>query len=416
MLFSIGVFIILAIFVLRWPYLGIVFTIASLPLTDILPSVPEASSLVSLLGGVTFASFLLASLKKRTAQKIVDRLPAALVFGLLFLIWLLTNFAAAVIPTSDGRVWIFTFLQLWALSWLTFLLIETPEQVQVLMWFFFLAGLVSAIYASGEGIIGVTVKTSIRTTGLAEGANSAARYFLMALIFAYILLTQQKKKVIQLFLVVGMAVMVYGMLVTVSRTGLLLLMTAISLLLLQNLGTRNRVYALILAFSALGIVWVLADNITFILQSISGSVLAGTDTVGIRYGLWQAGLRMWINNPVLGVGVGQFTAQLPFYGWNLLPPRYLVLGAHNMYIAVLSETGLIGFIFFVAMFAASLRYLFLARRSSLPQVKELAMNWMIILILILIAGITKHDQYDKLVWMFVGVSTAIGWMDHRDDG
>ena len=415
MVFGIAVFIILAIIVLRWPYLGIVIAIASLPLIEILPQISEASSLVSLLGAVTFAAFFLTNLKRKASQKTSIKLLSALMFGFLFLLWLLTNSTAAVTPAPDGRVWIFTFLQLWALSWLTFMLIETPDQVQVLMWGFFLAGLVSAIYASGEGIIGVTVKTSTRATGLAEGANSAARYFLIALMFAYVLLTQQKKRIIQLFLLVGMAVVLYGVVVTVSRTGLLLLIAGISLLLLQNIGTRNRVYAFILAFSALGIVWVFADNITFILQSISGSVLAGTDTVGIRYRLWLAGLRMWIDNPIFGVGVGQFNAQLSFYAWDLLQPRYLALGAHNMYIAVLSETGLIGLVFFLAMFVTSFRYLFIASRSSVPQVKELALNWTVILILILIAGITKHDQYDKLVWMFVGISAAIGRMDYKKD-
>jgi O-antigen ligase len=82
-----------------------------------------------------------------------------------------------------------------------------------------------------------------------------------------------------------------------------------------------------------------------------------------------------------------------------------------MYIGVLAETGLVGFLFFAAMFVVSLRSLFQASRSDKPKVKELAMTWIVILALILMAGVTKQDQYDKLTWMVVGVSAAIGRMN-----
>lgn len=411
MIFSIVVFIILAIVVLRRPYLGIVITIASLPLTDLLPPVAGASSVISLLGGVTLVGFLLASLRKKTAEQVSVKLPLPLILGFLFLLWLFTNFSAATTPAAESRIWLFTYLQLWALALLCFLLLDTPEQIHTLMWGFFLAGVVSALYAGVDGVIGISVKASVRAEGLASGVNSAARYFLIALMFGYFLLTQQKNRLLQILLLVGMAAVLYGVLVTVSRTGLLLLITAISLLFFQNLGTRNRVYVFVFGLLALGTVWFTADNITVIFQSISGSILAGTDTVGIRYGLWQAGLRMWATHPIVGVGVGQFTAQLLFYAWDLLPPRYLILGPHNMYIGVLAETGLIGFFFFIAMFVLSLRSLFQATNSAEPNVKSLAMIWIVILALILMAGITKQDHYDKLTWMVVGVSAAISRMN-----
>jgi O-antigen ligase len=405
------VFAVLAILILRWPYLGIVIILSSLSLVDILPSIPETSSVVILFGGVTLVGFFIASLIKKEQQDSQMQIPSALIPGLLFLLWILTNISAAITPAPDGRFWIFTYIQLWILAWLASLLLKTPRQVHVLMWGFFLAGLVSALYASSEGVIGLTVKTSVRTAGLAAGINGAARYFLIALMFGYFLLTQQKKKLVKFFLIVGMVVLLYGVFVTVSRTGLLLLVAGLGLLLIQNLGTKNKIYLFILAFCALVLVWVQADNIVAIFQSISGSILAGTDTVGIRYGLWQAGLRMWADNTITGVGIGQFSQRLPFYGRDLLRPRYLSLGPHNMYIAVLSETGLVGLIFFLAMFAASMRFLFQATHSLTPEVKELAQAWIIILALVLIAGITKQDQYDKLTWMAVGVSMAISRMN-----
>jgi len=405
------VFAILSVIILRWPYLGIVITLASLPLTDILPSVPGASSMFSLLGGVTLVGFLMTGLVKKAQQTPFFKVSASLIWGFLFLLWLLTNFSSAITPDTDGRIWIFTYLQLWMLAWLASLLLNTPERVHILMWGFFLACLVSAIYAGTEGFVGLTVKTSVRTDGLAAGVNSAARYFLIALICGYSLFVQQKKRWLQIFFVAGMIILLYGVFVTVSRTGLLLLVGGIGLLLLQNLGTKNKSYIFVFAFCALALVWFFADNVVAIFQSISGSILAGTDTVGIRYGLWQAGFRMWTDYPIFGVGVGQFSTLLPLYAWDLLQPRYLALGPHNMYIGILSETGLVGLVFFVTMFVISLRALFQKTNSSNLKVQELARNWMIIFALIVLAGITKHDQYDKLTWIVLGVSAAINQMD-----
>jgi O-antigen ligase len=336
-------------------------------------------------------------------------MPSALIPGLLFLCWiLLSNFSAATTPNPDNRVWGFTYLQLWMLAWLAALLFDELEHVHHLMWGFVAAALVSAVYASLEGVIGASITTSVRAVGLAGNANAAARYFMIALVFAYFLLTQQKRKVPQLFLMGAMLVLLYGILATVSRTGLILLAGGLGLLFLQGLGGKKNIYFAFFVIGALAVTWQLADNITAIVQSMFGSVTVGTDTVGIRYGLWQAGLRMWADSMVAGVGIGEFSRWLPRYGWDLLAPRYLGLGPHNMYIAVLSETGLVGLFLFMAMFAQSFRVLLSKVNSVNPRLKALAQNWLIIFVLVLLAGVTKQDQYDKLTWLVVGISAAIG--------
>lgn len=406
------IFVLAVVLVLRQPYLGIVITVSSLPLADILPSIPAVSSVITLLGAVTLLGFLLDSLIiKKVWQNSRLEIPSALIPGLLFLLWIPSNFSAAMTPAPDGRLWIFTYIQLWVLAWLASLLLNTPQQVRILMWAFFLASLVSAIYAGSEGVVGLTIKTSVRSEGLADGVNGAARYFLIALMFAYFLLTREKKRILRLLIVVGSMVLVYAVFVTVSRTGLLLLVAGIGLLFIQNVRTKNNIYVFSLAFCALVLVWFFADNIVTIFQTISGSIWDGTDTVGIRYGLWLAGLRMWADNMIAGVGIGQFSQKLPFYAWDLLRPRYFGLGPHNMYIAILSETGLVGLVFFLAILILPLRSLFQATHSVTPDVKELARAWVIVFILMLMAGITKQDQYDKLTWLVLGVSMAISRMN-----
>lgn len=410
---QIVVFVGLSILILRWPYLGVAVTLASLPLTDILPEISWASSVVILLGGVTLVSFLLSRLRlKRAAAKFRPKTSAILVIGFLFVLWMvISNPSAAASPTLDGRIWIVTFIQLWVFAWLAASLFDNPQKIDILMFIFVVAASISAVYASFQGVIGLDIRTSVRAAGLAEGANGAARYFLIALMFTLFLFSNQRAKILKVLLISAGVVLLYGVLLTVSRTGLLLLVGGIGLYIIRNFQSRRIAQSIFVLLLALSVVWLFAENIVNISKSILPAIQAGTDTVGVRYGLWQAGIRMWLANPIVGVGIGQFSVNLPRYGWDLLHARYLNMGAHNMYIAVLSETGIIGLFLFLIMFILALQAVLEAVRSKNSDVSELAKNWLIVIILILLAGITKQDHYDKLNWIVIGISISINRMN-----
>ncbi|HOV74241.1 MAG TPA: O-antigen ligase family protein [Candidatus Hydrogenedentes bacterium] len=76
--------------------------------------------------------------------------------------------------------------------------------------------------------------------------------------------------------------------------------------------------------------------------------LANPASFKLRLGYWKTGLRMAIDNPVIGVGLGCF---------GFAYPRYQQVGigdvkaAHNDYLQILCETGLLGFLAFCGFWA-----------------------------------------------------------------
>ncbi|MEO7003780.1 MAG: O-antigen ligase family protein [Ktedonobacterales bacterium] len=71
-----------------------------------------------------------------------------------------------------------------------------------------------------------------------------------------------------------------------------------------------------------------------------------------RLAHWVAGLRMFAAHPLLGVGAGNYNAAYPAYAIACWPEP---LGhAHNYYINVAAETGLLGLLAFLALVAAAL--------------------------------------------------------------
>lgn len=392
--------------ILKNPYLGIVITMATLPIIDILPSFPYVSSSVTLLGGVTLISTLLQKMSQKRESKFY--FPYGLIWGTLFVVWVfVSNPAIALFPVEGERNWLFTFIQLGILAFLSANLIDSTRKFKITLASFSIAIVISAAFAIQGGLIGQSVRESIRSGGLSGGANTAARYFIVGLVFLQYLRNVTQNSFTRLIITVAIAIVIFGIFSTVSRTGILLIICVIGMIFLQRTGEKKQRQAILILVITLIVTWVFADNIIQIFQSILPSIQQGTDTVGIRYSLFQAGFQMWTDNVVTGVGIGQFPLQLIYYARNLLPVHRLNIGAHNMYIQVLAEAGLVGLVLFLGLLAASWKSLSQSVKSSSTHIASLAQTLQVVFVAMLIGGITKHDYYDKLLWLIIGVSFAI---------
>jgi len=101
---------------------------------------------------------------------------------------------------------------------------------------------------------------------------------------------------------------------------------------------------------AIGVVVVLA--VLLVLAQWSGLLPPARDYVGslaVRSGYWRAGLRIFEQNPVTGVGLDNFADA---YAAVKLPSDQEARRAHNDYIQLAAETGLTGLVLYVALWAA----------------------------------------------------------------
>lgn len=83
------------------------------------------------------------------------------------------------------------------------------------------------------------------------------------------------------------------------------------------------------------------------------------ETAWTRIENWKLGIKMFLSSPLVGVGAGNYQLRYKdFGGWNNI---WMV--SHNMYVDVLSELGLIGFICFMLL-------LFFTLKDSLKSIGE----------------------------------------------
>lgn len=393
-----GVYI--AVIILKYPYLGAILTVSSLPVIDLLPSIPYFDSVLPLLGAITVLGFLI-NLKGGSSSKLVFS-PVHL-FGLLFIIWMfITNPQAAW--SGPSRNWTFTFIQLWALMLLASNLFDTSKKLMVLMWVFSIIAIVSAFYAITTGNIDMSEELTRRSRGFTDNANAAARYFTVAMIFLSYLRSVSKKPFQRTITLLGTIITYVGVFFTVSRTGIVLLFAAQVILFLYEAKGKQRIWLIFVGILGLLIVWILAASVFEIIETIIPAVAQGSDTMGLRYALWEAGWKMFLDKPLVGVGIGNFELVLPFYSQGVELLRNRSIWAHNTYIQILSETGIIGFLLFMGMFLSTIVNFIRARFEHAYENESKKEIWLIVFIVMLLGGITKSDHADKLTWMVMGLS------------
>ncbi|MGD8816750.1 MAG: O-antigen ligase family protein, partial [Acidobacteriota bacterium] len=111
-------------------------------------------------------------------------------------------------------------------------------------------------------------------------------------------------------------------------------------------------------------------NVVSALTGVLDPRIPLADSLGHRGVWWSAALHMARDAPVLGVGLGRFPLLLPRY----IGPAAGNLDAHNYFLQVLAEMGIVGLLAFGALLAAVLGTLaWLRRASAAPRLSGAAL-------------------------------------------
>jgi len=160
-----------------------------------------------------------------------------------------------------------------------------------------------------------------------------------------------------------LTILVAGIMATVSRGGALGLMAAMAFTFYDRGSLSLRfLLAPTLAVSMVGMLVFAGLN-----DRSSGAYKHGEIDASAqgRLDIWASGLRMVVRNPVTGVGFGQFTDNHLLYNNN--PAQWDPRDAHNSFIKAAAETGLVGFIPFMALVILTFRVAYRRRKAEVPE-------------------------------------------------
>ena len=173
---------------------------------------------------------------------------------------------------------------------------------------------------------------------------------------------------------------------TESRGGMVVFLAVPGVYFVNRYGWKGAVIGLALALPVM------------MLGGRSGE--SADESTFLRYEAWAAGLDMFKESPIFGVGHREFA-------------EHFFMTAHNSYVLTLAETGMIGFFLFLSLIWTSTKTVWLGVKqlSKVPGA-EVARTWGLAL-LAAMAGIifqihTLSFAYHPVLWIFFGFAGAYG--------
>ena len=294
------------------------------------------------------------------------------------------------------------------LIFVVFTALRTPRDLVIVAWAF-LAGafLVSVVsIATGGNKAGRLALGELDPNFLA--ASLAA-----ALSLALFLVWGTAHRGVRLLLVGFMGIYAVAIVLTQSRAALVALGVAAVAAAVFGGQFRGRVVGTIIVIAALGIGYYAIAAPSDVRARAASTVSDGRDP---RLDSWAIALRITAAHPAGGVGLGNFTVVESSYlsgQTNLFQARKLhntPLVAHNIYLEVMSELGVVGLVLFLAVLVATIvpAVRCVEGISSRSAYAGLTTRGLIVaLIVLLTAYFFVSGTYAKHLWLLLGVLAAV---------
>ena len=225
-------------------------------------------------------------------------------------------------------------------AWLLFVVIsssvEKMEQIRGYMYLLVVFAVLVAIHSieqyfhdtawAGADILIENGVRRVRYLGIFHDPNDLGVFFISVLPMAWYGARRFRASVLQYAFYVAAAIIVYALYLTKSRGGMLSLGVMLLLMLWRHFDyTKAAIITAVLA--------VVGAGLQLRKESIGGGDQSSLD----RIDGWALGMELFQSHPLFGVGYNHFM-------------DYYFLTAHNSFVLVLSETGIVGYVLWVSFF------------------------------------------------------------------
>ncbi|HEY3312737.1 MAG TPA: O-antigen ligase family protein [Anaerolineales bacterium] len=261
--------------------------------------------------------------------------------------------------------------------------------------------------------------TRHRLTGPYANPNAYAQVLVMIVPLAIDRLWHERRMILRILAGVTAALCTLTIAFTYSRGGFLTLIFVTAMLI--TLRRPNLMPMLLTGALLIGVVQFIPASyntrILTLLQFVDQGTQVSDPSFRGRTSENIAAWQMFMDNPLLGVGLGNFPENYQNYSRSIgLDQRRVPRSPASLYLELLSEQGLIGtgiFLFLMVLIFRELRYA--KRNFNLARMTD---EGNIVLALsagfagYLFAAITKNSAYSNVFWVIVGVALASGQVAH----
>jgi O-antigen ligase len=264
-----------------------------------------------------------------------------------------------------------------------------------------------------------------RLAGPIGEKNRYAQILVVLLPLAFTRIWDERSRLLKVAAAALAAAIGVGIALTFSRGAALGFgLTVLIMIALRYVGWRQ------LAAVGLGAVFLFAVFPTYgarllTIESITGATSTGgqvgdpDDSIRSRANEMLAAGLAFADHPLIGTGPGLFPSYYPRYASQIgIKVEHSDRQAHNLYLGIAAELGIVGLTLFLAIVGVVLRDLVRARRRWLaerPEVANLATGFALAIVTYLATGLFLHLAFERYFWLLIGLAAATAWIALRDD-
>lgn len=411
-IFILTIAVAVGLIILLFPQAGFLLMVASLGFEAITPGVPV--TIFRILAIWTFCSWML---KQLLAGKVpLVKAPQNAYIAAFIMTALISAFFASQPEASVMQL--ATLIQLAILYLFVTGIVDSEQRLQHVAWAWVIGSAAASLY---------TVATFVsqdlsRAVGGIGDPNYLVLYLTIPLALSLGLFQAERSALLKILLGFSLLTLLVATILSFSRGGFIAVMVILVLWLLKSQDRKKIMTFLIgIAVAVLAVSSFLpAVPLQSWLQRISPQA-ALQDAGAGRFYIWRGGLDMFLAHPLFGVGIGNFLYRYPEYSsYDPRGPQQRV--AHNTFLEVAAEQGMVGLLVFLSLLWVTYRYLrtaaIAAQERRLYFTAHLAKALQLGLLGFLAGSFFLTAHLSKSLWLLFGLAVVMHniYNPHRVEG
>lgn len=413
------VLIIGVLVVLLRPHIGLYFLVLTIPISNVIQLSGGDVTWTRAIGIIVIFSWLLHRILERKSWSPILSAniwkPALLFVGFaaISLIW----------SNAGSLVKVLTAVQLLVFSTLVIDLVDSRHRLEWVMRMLIIGGLIAAVMTIEQSI-----STGVGRAGdtISGGLNFTAATLLLIIPIGFFYMRIPRNILWQVVGLIYVVLALWAISLTLSRISFVVLPVLFALqVLLVSKELPRLIPRLLLLVPIVAIVMFMYVPLDRVIER--GSTIFPSEDLGIavdkdrssgRFALWLGGLAMFGDNPLLGVGFGNFGNEYrDTYQFDVPDEYYARIvttsrSPHSTIIGIAAELGMIGIVLWIWLSVVAFKdlarsWVHASRGKNIWDVR-LIQALVLILIGFTIFSIFSITGDRKLLWLIFGLAGAIG--------
>lgn len=269
-----------------------------------------------------------------------------------------------------------------------------------------LAGTAAYSYAKGVRIVAMGIERASGLTSSGGDPNTLALTLVSTMPLELMLMGKGNSKWVRLIALAVLLLSIYTVVITGSRTAFFCMLFMV--LLVMAADWKRKLKFLPLVVIALPLLWIMVPE-QYKQRYETVDKLKDDESYQNRVISWEGGIKMFLHNPVTGVGPDNYTYANGEKYWPG-PGRRHYLNAHSQFFKLLGELGMLGIITYVGYLINLFRLnnrlrKILKNRGANLALQKFPVYCQISLCLLLFAGYSSHNTY-RIQWFILGAISA----------